>query len=132
MAACVDAKIEPRRLPKATNEEIQSTLWYDEETVSSLWHGEEIDSTLWHDVMDGPEDATNGPKDATNGPTDLHDTKIEPTRVKPNLIGLPRTDLIAALTEHGHKPFRAAQLYNAIYQKGTSPFFLVSCDAEAP
>ena len=39
-----------------------------------------------------------------------------------NLLGLPRTELTAFVAQLGSQPFRARQLMNWIYKRGTGSF----------
>jgi len=51
---------------------------------------------------------------------------MNPTETKPNLIGLSRDDLIAAMETIGEKPFRAKQLWHWMYHRGEPDFAAMS------
>ena len=50
----------------------------------------------------------------------------DPATQRTNLLGLPRPELTAFVAELGSQPFRARQLMNWIYKRGTGSFVEMS------
>ncbi len=53
---------------------------------------------------------------------ELADNAAEKLAAKPNLVGMPRAQLKAALAELGIEPFRANQIWQWVYTKGVTDF----------